>query len=257
MCSNVNVNTCSSQRKGKGKMNGSSSFLRGGRRVIELAPEDVCFDPPSWNRVVPPPPVHNGSSTGVPFPVDAVERTWRVHHDQRDQRRPHSRDGESSVSPMSAHPSSPPNAAISLLQETIHKSASLQADLRRARSGDALSFEQPVASPKPHVAPSINDSEMVRQLHQLVLQHQQRIDQLDEALRVERRAREQLEAVLRQERRWPRGVVGGAGAARVAVEMSPGVASPPKYAAPSDVGSVAELQSVWRELRDEIPPTED
>ena len=221
----------------------ASSFLRSGRRSIELSPDDVCFDPPTWSR-----PVDRRSAVQPKRP-EAVD---------------------DAVSPISSPGASPPANVhpVAVLQETIRRSEELTDELRRARSnGGPPPVTLTNGSPQAAAPTTSGDSSLLMQLHQLVFQHQHRIDQLDDALRVERKLRLELERhvmsmVHPDKRSSGEGATRAAAVpARVAVEMSPTVASPPKYssragagACASDAGSVAELRSVWRELRDEVPP---
>ena len=248
-----------------------SSFLnRSSRRPIELDPSDVCFDHPLWLKA---------TVAEVKGPRAAEIAPYRPPVQEAD---------ESTLSPLSTGQASPPPKAMTSMQETIQRAVELTADLRRAASAappakPALkpAASQRVTSPSPPpadpAAPGPYAAPSAAQLQQLVLQHQRRIDQLDDALRSERAARLQLEAVVAamravtvtsstepQQPCMPAGVPG-----KPQALLSPQVKSPPGMYHPSaalrggelfghvrtasDAGSVTELRAVWGEVHNEVP----
>jgi hypothetical protein len=130
----------------------------------------------------------------------------------------------------------------------------LSDDLRRARSAESAGN----AASRNEAAP--DGERLLAQLQQLVLQHQRRIDQLDEALRLERAARIELETTVAAIRRSLEASGSGASAGSVPLLMSPEVASPPHCSIASvSRGRIrqvsdAEPGRVWGEFYDEVQP---
>lgn len=226
----------------------SSSCRRPRKHPIVLGEDELCFDQPTW--------LSNPGASSLNSTAAASAFLYSSSHGVRD------------VSPSTAESSgTPPQPrALSLLGEAVRRSTELKTELQRMRLGTGWpSPQQPDNSPPP--AGADPHGELVVKLHQLVLQHQQRIDQLDVALQAEKRARMQLADEVRCLSLSTGTTAAEVGAARqypLALD-SPPVASPPAtYARSGGYGgghskpqSEAELRSVWKVLTDEFPPVNE